>query len=230
MGRLVLTRRGGETLVIDERIMVTVLNIKGNQVRIVVEAPEDVPVFREEIFRKMVREREGGQPAEDSAVAPWVDRRQKHHGREEAAVDGGGRSSEAADREGAYHKPAERGHKRHRSAAGDVELAWVYRRNKRRKEEAVSHGEHGDNHGEGYGRVAGAAAAGMVEAAGGLVSEQESGGAPHSDEGGVTVEVKRAGTEGFDSPQGEDAGRQEEVKADALAGAESGAQQHYDEG
>ena len=226
MGRLVLTRRGGETLVIDERIMVTVLNIKGNQVRIVVEAPEDVPVFREEIFRKMVREREGGQPGEESAVAPWVDRRQKHHGRGEAAFDSGGRAPATTDREGAFHKPAERGHKRHRSAAGDVELTWVYRRNKRHKEEA---GGAGGGREEGYGR-AGAAAAEVAEAVGDLAGGQESGGQHHSGESGVTVEVTRAGASVPDPLQAEGAGRREEEKADVAAGADSGVQQHYDEG
>lgn len=55
---LVLTRRKGETLVIDDAIRVTVLNVAGNQVRIGVEAPKDIEVHREEIWEKIQDERE----------------------------------------------------------------------------------------------------------------------------------------------------------------------------
>ena len=51
---LILTRRIGETLVIgDEEFTVTVLGVKGNQVRLGVNAPKHVPVHREEIFRRI---------------------------------------------------------------------------------------------------------------------------------------------------------------------------------
>ena len=53
---LILTRRVGETVMIGESIMVTVLGVKGNQVRIGVEAPRDVAVHREEIFERIRRE------------------------------------------------------------------------------------------------------------------------------------------------------------------------------
>jgi carbon storage regulator len=46
---LILTRRIGETLNIGDNVQVTVLGVKGNQVRIGVNAPKDVPVHREEI-------------------------------------------------------------------------------------------------------------------------------------------------------------------------------------
>lgn len=55
---LVLTRRKGETLVIDDAIRVTVLNVAGNQVRIGVEAPKDIEVHREEIWEKIQDERD----------------------------------------------------------------------------------------------------------------------------------------------------------------------------
>lgn len=55
---LVLTRRKGETLVIDDVIRVTVLNVAGNQVRIGVEAPKDIEVHRQEIWEKIQDERE----------------------------------------------------------------------------------------------------------------------------------------------------------------------------
>ena len=55
---LVLTRRVGETLVIGDEVTVTVLGIKGNQVRIGVNAPKDVSVHREEIWDKIQGEKQ----------------------------------------------------------------------------------------------------------------------------------------------------------------------------
>jgi carbon storage regulator len=53
---LILTRRIGETLMIGDEVTVSVLGVKGNQVRIGVHAPKDVAVHREEIYRKIQRE------------------------------------------------------------------------------------------------------------------------------------------------------------------------------
>ena len=53
---LILTRRVGETLMIGNEVTVTVLGVKGNQVRIGVNAPKDVAVHREEIFERIKRE------------------------------------------------------------------------------------------------------------------------------------------------------------------------------
>ncbi len=50
---LILTRRVGESLIIGDDIEVHVLGVKGNQVRIGVDAPEDVSVHREEIYQKI---------------------------------------------------------------------------------------------------------------------------------------------------------------------------------
>lgn len=50
---LILTRRVGESLVIGDNVNVTVLGVKGNQVRIGVNAPRDVTVHREEIYQRI---------------------------------------------------------------------------------------------------------------------------------------------------------------------------------
>ena len=54
---LILTRKVGETLKIGHEISVTVLTVKGNQVRIGITAPEDVQVHRQEIYDRMEQEK-----------------------------------------------------------------------------------------------------------------------------------------------------------------------------
>ena len=53
---LILTRRVGETLMVGDEVTVTVLGVKGNQVRIGVNAPRDVAVHREEIYERIKNE------------------------------------------------------------------------------------------------------------------------------------------------------------------------------
>ena len=64
---LILTRRVGESLVIGDEINVTVLGVKGNQVRIGVDAPKEVAVHREEIYERIQENGESGSiPAQES--------------------------------------------------------------------------------------------------------------------------------------------------------------------
>ena len=72
---LILTRRVGETLMIGDDITVTVLGVKGNQVRIGVNAPKEIAVHREEIYERIKRERE----ARSGATHPLgIHQRQTH--------------------------------------------------------------------------------------------------------------------------------------------------------
>lgn len=57
---LILTRRVGETLMVGDEVTVTVLGVKGNQVRIGVNAPKEVAVHREEIYDRIKQEQMEG--------------------------------------------------------------------------------------------------------------------------------------------------------------------------
>jgi carbon storage regulator len=71
---LILTRRVGETVVIGDEITVTVLGVKGNQVRLGVNAPREIAVHREEIFERIKRERANHEETEVPQVASGAHR------------------------------------------------------------------------------------------------------------------------------------------------------------
>ncbi|MGI9329537.1 MAG: carbon storage regulator CsrA [Gammaproteobacteria bacterium] len=62
---LILTRRVGETVIIGNDVDVTVLGVKGNQVRLGVKAPKDIAVHREEIYQRICQEQQNGNGAAD---------------------------------------------------------------------------------------------------------------------------------------------------------------------
>lgn len=65
---LILTRRVGETVMIGDDVTITVLGVKGNQVRVGINAPKSVAVHREEIYERIKREQQA-----DLAEKPKAD-------------------------------------------------------------------------------------------------------------------------------------------------------------
>ncbi len=64
---LILTRRIGEALIIGDDVNITVLGVKGNQVRLGINAPKDVAVHREEIYLRIQQEKQGSDVSEETS-------------------------------------------------------------------------------------------------------------------------------------------------------------------
>ncbi len=62
---LILTRRISESVIIGDEVKITVLGVKGNQVRLGIDAPKTVSVHREEIYQRIQQEKQGGAPASE---------------------------------------------------------------------------------------------------------------------------------------------------------------------
>jgi carbon storage regulator len=79
---LVLTRKLGEVIRVGDAVTVRILEIKGNQVRLGVEAPADVRIYREEVYRAIRKENEEAAVREASSLeaagAAWQNQRDRH--------------------------------------------------------------------------------------------------------------------------------------------------------
>ena len=79
---LVLTRKLGEVIRVGDTVTVRILEVKGNQVRLGVEAPTEVRIYREEVYRAIRKENEEAALREagnlDAAATAWQSRREKH--------------------------------------------------------------------------------------------------------------------------------------------------------
>ena len=72
---LILTRRVGETLMVGDEVTVTVLGVKGNQVRIGVNAPKEVAVHREEIYQRIKQEKQNADGSSETLETEGVETR-----------------------------------------------------------------------------------------------------------------------------------------------------------
>jgi carbon storage regulator len=67
---LILTRRAGQSIIIGDQVCVTVVGVKGAQIRLGIEAPKNIPVHRREVFERIRREQKAR--SESAPTAPEV--------------------------------------------------------------------------------------------------------------------------------------------------------------
>lgn len=60
---LVLSRHRDESIIIGDNIVITVVDVRGDKVRLGIDAPTDIPVHRQEVYEAIQRERQNGSPA-----------------------------------------------------------------------------------------------------------------------------------------------------------------------
>lgn len=71
---LVLSRKVGESVIIQNNIKITILEISGNQVKIGFEAPEDVLIYRQEIYEKVIKENKNASSIERNSLKEFAKR------------------------------------------------------------------------------------------------------------------------------------------------------------
>ncbi|VUD48835.1 Carbon storage regulator [Thalassocella blandensis] len=99
---LILTRYIGETIRIGDDVSLTVVGVQGNQVRIGADAPKEISIHREEIYRRIQREKQGGQPE----IGNRAERSERHTERQDKAPSKNAMSSD--DHEFTPHPAADR--------------------------------------------------------------------------------------------------------------------------
>jgi carbon storage regulator len=70
---LILTRRVGENVIVGDDIVISVIDVRGDAVRIGIQAPRSVAVHREEVYRELQRANESAVSPSDSAVSAAID-------------------------------------------------------------------------------------------------------------------------------------------------------------
>jgi len=67
---LVLSRQRDESIMIGDKVVVTIVDIRGDKVRLGIEAPQEIPVHRQEVYDAIQRERHAGEPAASHSQTP----------------------------------------------------------------------------------------------------------------------------------------------------------------
>lgn len=107
---LILTRYIGETIRIGDDVSLTVVGVQGNQVRIGADAPKEIAIHREEIYRRIQREKQGGNVEGNDYHKPSYDRQERHN------------RYDAQDKQERKEKPMAKGNGNSYNSAADDEF------------------------------------------------------------------------------------------------------------